>query len=718
MRRSVAAVVVLVAGCNFSPARPCGSDSDCEGEARCDVELGACVAGGGGGGAGGGGGGGAGGGGGGTAVCDPACAPWQECEGSQCMARYAGIVLDQPGANAVVGGAGLEVVARLVLNAGRAPFDPSALDLLASADGGTSTTPGALTRFDAGVYRGMWLGPAQEGRYELQAAHPSITLGCPKVPVVVDRTAPTFTVVVPPAARQLDGGATSFVDPAAGFAGAYRRDERVTVTVSTAEPHLDTAAGTLTVIGVADGGPGLSGQAMPLTGWAPCGTNQQCASAEVDLALPEFKAFRGTVGLAVQGRDLGGNEGSGDAGVAVTRWKWAFNPNAGPIKTSPAIGSTGTVYFGTASSNGLFLAVAPEGTVRWAVDAGSFEASPSIGRSDSGVDVVFMAANGLTDTTLYALRAEDAGVLTSCPYPGAILGSLASADLTRSGKLLSSGVAVANDLSAGGYVVAVRPGGVTGGDRCNDLSGVGTVDFRGGVATNGTDFFFAKGTSSTTVRAVTFSENWTNRWTAQTNLFTRTPAVVGSNVIVGGGLSEGGVVSLGSDGGVEWRLGIPIAAGAIPNASSPSVAAGGAVLTGTEDGRLLRATIGADAGVYVPAAGPILGGVAVGQGSLYYSATQGGVVQAWGSNLQPLWSVSSLGNDIQSSVALDCARSPQGAALPGRPGTLYLGSNNGKLYAFVVDSRGIDTTAPWPKYQHDPRNTGNSSTALSEFSCP
>jgi hypothetical protein len=53
---------------------------------------------------------------------------------------------------------------------------------------------------------------------------------------------------------------------------------------------------------------------------------------------------------------------------------------------------------------------------------------------------------------------------------------------------------------------------------------------------------------------------------------------------------------------------------------------------------------------------------------------------------------------------------------PGLPGVLYAVTRGGRLYSLVVDSRGLDTSAPWPKYQHDARNTGNPSTPIS--SCP
>lgn len=70
-------------------------------------------------------------------------------------------------------------------------------------------------------------------------------------------------------------------------------------------------------------------------------------------------------------------------------------------------------------------------------------------------------------------------------------------------------------------------------------------------------------------------------------------------------------------------------------------------------------------------------------------------------------------------MAIDCLRDGTGQAVAGRPlGVLYAPSINGHLYAFIVDSAGLDTSSAWPKYQHDPRNTGNADTNLAAFACP
>jgi hypothetical protein len=76
-------------------------------------------------------------------------------------------------------------------------------------------------------------------------------------------------------------------------------------------------------------------------------------------------------------------------------------------------------------------------------------------------------------------------------------------------------------------------------------------------------------------------------------------------------------------------------------------------------------------------------------------------------------SFSQLNLDVDRAAAAPCAN--------GQPGVLYLSASSAdvtRLYAILVDSAGVDRNAPWPKYQHDPANTGNPATPLTPYSCP
>jgi hypothetical protein len=52
-------------------------------------------------------------------------------------------------------------------------------------------------------------------------------------------------------------------------------------------------------------------------------------------------------------------------------------------------------------------------------------------------------------------------------------------------------------------------------------------------------------------------------------------------------------------------------------------------------------------------------------------------------------------------------------------GVLYVAArNDAALQAIIVDSPGLDATAPWPRFHHDNANTGNPETPLTPWSCP
>ena len=121
--------------------------------------------------------------------------------------------------------------------------------------------------------------------------------------------------------------------------------------------------------------------------------------------------------------------------------------------------------------------------------------------------------------------------------------------------------------------------------------------------------------------------------------------------------------------------------------------------------------------------GAIVGAPAVGSDKVIYVSTRGKKLFALDTapgtpeTATKLWEVD-LGASSDSSPALDCSRDASGAAIPGRPGVLYVGADDGKLYAFITDSRGLDTTAPWPKFHRDPRNSADATVDLNTFKCP
>ena len=120
---------------------------------------------------------------------------------------------------------------------------------------------------------------------------------------------------------------------------------------------------------------------------------------------------------------------------------------------------------------------------------------------------------------------------------------------------------------------------------------------------------------------------------------------------------------------------------------------------------------------------PLRNAPILGQGGRLFALAENGALSEWSMASPPVrgWTAPldpGPAPAFEASPTLDCARDAAGLIVAGRPGTLYAASRSGKLYAVIVDSRGIDASAAWPKYQKDPRNSGNATTALAEFSCP
>ena len=692
---------LLGAACR-GPHSPCGSDSECQRDnpnSVCDTGLKQCVAA--------------------STFCSPACSGGKQCISNTCEFPYSAIQLTAPADNTVFDGGttatAVPVTAHLVLRQGATATAPSQIDLQVKKPD-NSVDLVTLTQNGDGDYTGSFSLGA-EGIYQLTATYSASGVSSTPVNVRYDKTAPVFAVTFPVPTRE-DGGTTLTVrDPATGYENAWRRDETVTVTALSNANDVVPGSVQLVVYGVGDGGtPGAAFNAGPMAQATTGCDAGYCGTYTLNLWDPQLKAFRGQYMLAVSGTDTAGNVGQGDGGLPVTRWKWAANLGS-QIKDSPAIGSTGKIYLGVTASGNQLVAVRPNGSVDWSLNVASpILASPAVAAPSQGRELVFFGTSG-TGGKLAVVDGDAGTIFDSCSTTGDVEGGIALESLSVSGQAIESGVTILNsNTAAQGRLIALRPDG--GADTCRDQPNVNNLNTTAGVSSvvaNGGVFYY--GDELAQIDAYQFNNgSWSTKpgWSPLGVLNFRALAI-SSDSIIGAGKAtvNGGVVAFKlTDGSTRWQY-------TGPEAWNPVVTSAGAVEVGFKD-NTLKGIVAGDAGYSVATTGGApQGSPALGEGGYVYSANIGGAVQVWkGDSLIPEWEFSDTSLATDTSVALDCARDSQGTKAAGVPGVLYVAASNGKLFSFVVDSRGIDTTAPWPKYQHDPRNTGNAQTPLSQFACP
>ncbi|HUM13759.1 MAG TPA: PQQ-binding-like beta-propeller repeat protein, partial [Myxococcaceae bacterium] len=226
-------------------------------------------------------------------------------------------------------------------------------------------------------------------------------------------------VVAPPPARQATATLTEY-DPGSpdGGADAFRRDESLSVTVTSTDQDVDAGSVRLRVYGVSTNPvTGLEVPLAPCAPGSPAASNPFCKVGTVSLAPLPFEAFRAVVPLEVSGSDLSSNLGKADAGVNVTRWKWRYSAGA-PIYTTPALADDGTIVFGTSDGgSGSVYALNANGSERWRpVELGPVQSSPIVGPGTAESAFVYTATASPTTSKMHALRVSDgadAGVCAS-----------------------------------------------------------------------------------------------------------------------------------------------------------------------------------------------------------------------------------------------------------------------------------------------------------------
>ncbi|WP_375773432.1 PQQ-binding-like beta-propeller repeat protein [Archangium gephyra] len=673
---------------------------------------------------------------------DAECPEQQFChtEVKQCFSsRYSDLKILTLGENAVVGGAPIQIQARLELESGANPVYPPQLNLTVTpASGGTPTTV-TLSRTAEGTYSAEWTPPPGEGTYTLQVAHPASWGPTRSVQVTVDRTAPALAVQVPEAQPATPKDGFSYADPMAG--SAWVRDQTVTVLVESDSADIDPASPRVVVRGH-NGDTDVTDLAVRQV--TPC-TKTYCGEVDVPLWRPGLEAFRGTFQIELAAKDRVGNERSATGSIPVTRWKWAFDGASGPILSTPAIGEKGTVYFGTSGTNGKVFALNPEGTPKWEAPLGPVSGSPTVGRAPDGTERIYVgAAPATSGGVLFSLNGNTGNTISQCPEAGRNLGwGPILSGTTLFDSTLGPGLPATETAMAFSHRSAVI---ILGPDvnRCGSLGSFGTMP-GSSVLSRGLDVYYSSAYppdppfEQFMITALNFTlgtssakEGYsvpeprapvTSMAFAQTGTETYLLTAEGES-----SSNSGGIQAFDAERGNNATWNYPSSFSGVAPVRNLALGAGNVLFFGHEvatgSAPLTAIDLFATAPrLSVPNAGSFPGGPVLGAGGALYTASATGPaagigeVSAWGSNNLTLrWKLSDSVGRAQATPSLDCARQADGTPAAQSKGVLYVPALDGRLYALVVDSPGLDKNAPWPKYQRDARNTGNSGTPITN--CP
>ncbi|MBS1148992.1 MAG: cell surface protein [Myxococcaceae bacterium] len=485
---------------------------------------------------------------------------------------------------------------------------------------------------------------------------------------------------------------------------ARRRDEVVFIWLEASRPLTGPA---LTVAGL---------DAVPAGAAAcdqPCSGNCYCFAA--DLAKPPLPGLRGAFALAASGVDPDGKTITATDSINVTRLLWRRGL-ALPIRATPAIGPDGTVYVGTSggpsSRQGSLFAISPTGQERWSTPLGSIEASVALSAPGTAPQALFVGSIGAT------------GLLTALDASGA---QLAQCTLAKDARLEGSAALI--PLGAAFYasepreLIAFRP---SLSSPCAVRATSDDLKYPDSLVASSDSVFFVDDHPSVhryDLTGLGWSEYDQSEWPGSpgSSYRNRGLAIVNGGRLVGAGaLDSGGTVFQSVVSG-SFKFDFGFSPPRVPaSASGPVVASDGLVLVGIPTGIAAVSTDSTNLG----AGDRIVNSPVLGEGGRLYALAENGALSEWRyAGGQPVrsWTapLEAAGPPVfEASPALDCARSPSGAPAAGRPGILYAGARTGTLWAILVDARGIDSTAQWPKYQKDPRNSGRADTALQEFACP
>jgi outer membrane protein assembly factor BamB len=537
----------------------------------------------------------------------------------------------------------------------------------------------------------------------------------------VDRTPPVVTIKVPLPAHVASNGVSPF-DPGLGGADAWKRDEVINVGVGSNETGSASGSPSLSVRGLLRGG-GFSPLITLFPGTAVancCATGTVlCSCFQLDLATVPFESFNGMIQLTGSASDQATNNTTINQMLQVTRWRWSkslFGPNE--LERSPALDTSGNIYAASSSSvvASNVASLDQTGQQRWKQPQGAAVSSAiSLGQANDLCYVpVFDGGSGgiINYTTAGALFDGGctlaAGDVRAAPAI-AILGGVETVLMARQ--------------TSPSELVAHQP---VGGFGCASKTIAFTTFPAMSLATVNQQLFFGNRMNDELLGEFNAGATPLAGFPVSVAGLAPHAVAISGNRIIGTANhtgTDGGVFAAGLDGGLLWVYQQPGVFGGI------ALGQNGRAYFGTDKGtfhQLNTTTTPPTALANLSALGPISASPLIGQGRdggspTVYVGTDTGVVYAFDTtDMSLIWSMPAIGQAFTSSPTADCSRDP-GKVAGTRPGTIYFvghGATAGLVVALITDSAGPDQSAPWPKFQHDVRNTGNAGTNPNDLGCP
>ncbi len=561
--------------------------------------------------------------------------------------------------------------------------------------------------------------------------------------VTRDVTPPTVAVEVQSAPAR-SAGDSDLLAPT-----AWKKDESAAVAVRVMDATSPVRDVTASMVAGPGGGtvtasPGSCGVCNAATGTSLSGCS--CFRVPLEgLAIPGARVATATV--SVTGALDAANNAAGAAtssAFSVTRLKWerSIGLLAGANRIQPvAISRSGaviaTVEEAAPSGSPRVVAFAQDGRTLWgAVTSGTVTAGPLVADTTSASDVWVGTLVGGAQSQLQQveLATGTTSPATRCPATSGppFTGDLALSSLDGGMTLVPLGI-------QDGFVLAARGSGAAGClpsalAGAANLTATPSLVVQNPPVSNTTEVFATYDGDTQLWKASLSGTTWTPQGVASLPAGTQPRGLFFDGAGRAGG---GGVVGNGAlfATAANTPLGMIITSFTsitAANAGPPAVGPG-FLLYGTSGGQVVKVSYSTTTGVMtseatVPggvgnlqATTPVIGG----SGLAYFVGLTGtltvrrvaGLSEAWSASLASL-----SGAGVVAQPALDVYRTATGAKDCSRPlGVLYVLTKSGAtatLRAILVDSQGLDGTAPWPKYQRDNSNTGNVSLRLDAWVCP